>query len=123
MATPGDDPRMKAAEKEAMSRWPEFVAAFNRRQPNEVLAAKGKFTDSNGTEWIWIDVSSISPDAVTGKIDNDPVTVHSVKCGDVVTVNLPNIDDWMYQDNSGMHGGFTSRVLMKIENEKQGKAQ
>src|SRR5688572_267015 len=55
---PGDDPRFKAAEAEAMRRWPEFVAAFNKQEPNVAYAVKAKFTDGDASEWMWVQVES-----------------------------------------------------------------
>jgi uncharacterized protein YegJ (DUF2314 family) len=118
---PGDDPRMKAAEAEAMKRWPEFAAAFKRRQPNQGFAVKAKFTEGKTTEWMWVEVDSMTADAITGRVDNDPVDVHNVKLGDTVTRKRSEIDDWIYKDSAGMHGGFTSKVLQQIDDERKAK--
>src|SRR5262245_2036309 len=62
ISDPGNDPRFKAAEAEARRRWPEFVAAFNRREPNVAYAVKARFTDGSATEWMWVQVQSIAGD-------------------------------------------------------------
>ena len=116
---PGNDPRMKAAEAEAIKRWPEFTAAFAHRDSSEGFAVKGRFVDGASTEWMWIEVASVQSGSVSGKIDNDPVYIHNVKFGDAVTVKLADIDDWIYKDAAGMHGGFTSKVLQQIDDEKK----
>ena len=120
MSDPGNDPRFKAAEAEARRRWPEFVAAFNRHEPNVAYAVKAKFMDGNVTEWMWVQVESIAGDAVRGKLDNDPVDVHNVKVGDHVTKGLADIDDWIVGRNGSVaQGGFTTKVLQQIDSERK----
>jgi uncharacterized protein YegJ (DUF2314 family) len=119
LSNPGDDPRFKAAEAEARRRWPEFVTALSRREPNVAYAVKAKFTDGDTTEWMWMQVESVSGDTITGVLDNVPVDVHNVKQGDRVTKKLADIDDWIVGRNgSAAQGGFTSKVLRQIEDEK-----
>ena len=72
---------------------------------------------------MWVEVDSMTADSITGRVDNDPVDVHNVKLGDTVTRKLSEIDDWIYKDSAGLHGGFTSKVLQQIEDERKAKQQ
>lgn len=102
-----DDPRLKAAVAEACQRWPEFVTAFEKRQPNQTFAVKALFTDKDQGEWMWVNVSSIKNETIEGRLENKPASVHTVREGDQVTVRVPEIGDWVYQDEERLVGGFS----------------
>jgi uncharacterized protein YegJ (DUF2314 family) len=117
---PGNDPRFKAAEAEARRRWPEFVAAFNKREPAAAYAVKAKFTEGDNVEWMWVQVDAISGATVRGILDNEPVDVHNVKVGQRVTVAQGDIDDWIIAKSGGIvKGGFTTKVMEQIDAERK----
>jgi uncharacterized protein YegJ (DUF2314 family) len=119
---PANDPRFKAAEAEAMRRWPEFASAFTNRQPGDNFAAKAKFVEGNMTEWMWVEVATITASGITGKLANDPVHVKNVKDGDAVSKPLSEIDDWIISRKGEIvAGGFTTKVFEQIEKERVGK--
>lgn len=53
------------------------------------------FTANDGRkEHMWVKVTEVTADGVLrGKLDNDPVCVHDVKCGDTVTVRPEDIEE------------------------------
>src|SRR6266478_6367177 len=108
-----DNPDFKAAVEEAKRRWPEFVAAFEKRQPDQVFGVKVPFQDGDDTEFMWISVSAIEGDSILGKLDNDPVDVKTVKAGDQVRIQLADLNDWAYMEENEMKGGFTVKILTK----------
>ena len=121
---PGDDPRFKAAEAEARRRWPEFVVAFSKREPNVAYAVKAKFTDGQTNEWMWVQVKSITGNTVTGVLDNEPIDVKNVRVGQTVTKTLAEIDDWIVgRDGRIAQGGFTTKAMEQIEAERRAKKQ
>src|ERR1043165_449533 len=76
------DPRRAAAIKEALDRWPEFEAAFNEHKPGRACEVKYGFRireDGGGTEFIWVDVASISGTKITSTVDNQPPSRHRHK--------------------------------------------
>jgi uncharacterized protein YegJ (DUF2314 family) len=111
-----DDPRMKAAVEEARRRWPEFVSAFASRA-GEHFAIKAPVTVDENTEFIWIEVDHIENNVVRGKLANDPVALGNLRCGDVVSVDLADLNDWNYISNEELKGGFTVKVLQDISGE------
>jgi uncharacterized protein YegJ (DUF2314 family) len=106
--TVGDnDPKLNAGMAEARRRWPEFVAAFGGRKPNDHFSAKARFIDGDHVEYMWMTVTSISGDSVRGTLDNEPSIVNNVKYGQPTSFRLTDLNDWLYKDATGMHGGFT----------------
>lgn len=110
-----DDPRLLAATAEATRRWPEFVAAFTARRPgDEHFSIKAKFTQDGNTEHMWVQVEQLTEAGVTGLLGNDPAQLAHLKLGDMVTVPLGDIEDWLYVDGKEMVGGFSVKVMQEI---------
>lgn len=116
-----DDPRLIAAEKTAHKRWPEFVEAMKNRTPNTAYAVKSGFkTRDGGVEHMWIQVQSIDGDRITGKLDNIPQGDVAVKQGDIVTIDLQEMTDWMIaRGRDNIIGGFSIKALQQIEAERK----
>ena len=113
-----DDPRMAAAVAEARQRWPEFLSAFSHRQPGQTFAIKAPVTKAGQTEFIWLQVSQIEGDNITGQLDNDPVNP-DLKCGDVVTIQLQDLNDWAFTDGDKSTGFFTLKVIQEVAAENK----
>lgn len=114
----GDDPRLVAAAEEARQRWPEFLAALEKRTDDEHFAVKAPLTSGGNTEFIWISVLGTHGDVIFGTIDNDPVDLPEFKAGDQVDVELPDLNDWIFSRGDQVEGGFTIKVLQEIQNEQ-----
>lgn len=106
-----DDPRMEAAVEEARCRWPEFVKAFESRQPDQMFSVKAPFSEGDECEFMWLNVSAIENDTIYGELGNDPVNLEGMREGDRLHVKLADLNDWMYQEDDKLHGGFTVKVL------------
>lgn len=102
-----DDPRLVVAVAEARRRWPEFVMAFERRQPDQTFAIKTLFRDGAEGEWMWVNVSSLNGELIEGNLGNAPASVHNIREGDHVTVRVPEVGDWVYQEGDELVGGFS----------------
>lgn len=110
-----DDPRLKAAEAEARRRWPEFVAAYQKRKSGQTFAVKFPFEDGDAREFMWVTVTAIDGDTVSGKIDNEPLSLRNVKLGSRVRVSAAKLNDWIIADANDMQGGFTIKVIQEIQ--------
>ncbi len=121
----GDDPRMVAAVAEARQRWPEFVAAFQARQPDGNYAAKVPITRGGNTEFIWIEVIGLEPQYVHGKLANDPIDLGGLKLGDQVEAPIAELNDWTYRhrESDEPAGLFTVRVLTETYAQQQQRAK
>jgi uncharacterized protein YegJ (DUF2314 family) len=108
-----DDPRLRTAVVDARQRWPEFVKAFETRQPDQIFAVKALFTDKEQGEWMWVNVSSIGDGMIEGKLGNRPASVRNVHEGDQVTVRASEIGDWLYQEGKRLVGGFSLSLQAK----------
>jgi uncharacterized protein YegJ (DUF2314 family) len=117
---PADDPAMLAAVAEARWRWPEFVAAFEHRQPGQTFAVKARFQEGEAEEFIWVIVNALEQDTIYGTLDNDPVGLRKLAVGSRVRVAAAEINDWLYhKDREDLHGGFTIEVLRKASAKRQ----
>jgi uncharacterized protein YegJ (DUF2314 family) len=114
LAVDRDDPRFQAAVAEARRRWPEFVAAFARREPETPFLIKAPFSDGDNRESMWLAVDRIHEGTVTGRLQNEPVSVRGLERGQQVTVKLDIVEDWVYPEGGHLLGGFTQKVIQKI---------
>jgi uncharacterized protein YegJ (DUF2314 family) len=114
LAVDRNDPRFQAAVAEARRRWPEFVAAFARREPETPFLIKAPFSDGDNRESMWLTVERIHEGTVTGRLQNEPVNVRGLERGQQVTVKLDIVEDWVYPEGGQLLGGFTQKAIQKI---------
>ena len=62
---------------------------------------------------MWVEVGRFDGKTIHGKLANEPQFVSNVRLNDEVTVNLDDLNDWIYSNGKQMIGGFTSKVLEK----------
>ena len=108
-----DDARMGEATKKALSMWSVFEHAFSQRHPEQTFAVKVPFTDGHETEYMWLIVTEMHHERVTGTLDNDPIYVRHLRAGDIVTIATDQVNDWLYTDKGEIVGGFTTEALSK----------
>lgn len=113
----GDDPRLKAAVNRARKRWPEFVTAFEQRHSGQTFAVKARIGDGEVFEFMWLHVTGLENGWIYGRLDNDPIELTSIRCGDRVRVHMEDLNDWLFTDGDQVTGGFTIEVLRKIQEE------
>lgn len=111
-----DDPRLRAAVKEALLRWPEFVTAFReadrRGDLDDRFIAKAEFSENGVSEFMWLSVTQATSSGIRGLLLNDPHELVGVHKGAAVSVDLSRLNDWIYPDKDGNPvGGFTLAVL------------
>lgn len=118
-----DDAAMQAAVAEARRRWPEFVDAFENRDPDAEtpFSVKVPFTDGEHTEFMWVEVSGIENDVIYGTLGNEPVNVRNVAIGDRVRANVEDLGDWLYVADDEAVGGFSIRMLAQRLKEDRGE--
>jgi len=113
-----NDPEMRVAVRQARRKWPQFAAAFERRQSGEHFSAKAPFREGGREEYMWVTVTKIEHETVYGILDNDPVDVTSLKAGQPVHFPLSELNDWLYEYGDVVHGGFTIAVLTKEKDKR-----
>jgi uncharacterized protein YegJ (DUF2314 family) len=112
-----EDPRMVAAVATARERWPEFVLAFENRQPGDAYLVKGKFGEGENVEHMWISVTALEAEKIYGRLENEPVNVADLHVGDRVQIELADLSDWMVANEAGPMGGFTLAVMTRASDE------
>ena len=117
----GNDPRLKTAVAKARKRWPEFVKHFEERQPEQTFSVKARIGDNEAAEFMWVSVTGLENGWIYGRLDNDPIELTSIRCGDRVRVRVADLNDWLYTAGERMVGGFTIEVLRKIQDELRNK--
>lgn len=114
LQAPSEDEQMEAAIAEARARWPEFVNAFNQRDPSSEspFIVKSPFTSGDETEHMWILVTALEHQTIHGTLANQPHRLVDFHEGQTVAVEAAKISDWICADaNDTPLGGWTQKVL------------
>ncbi|MEO0416908.1 MAG: DUF2314 domain-containing protein, partial [Verrucomicrobiota bacterium] len=109
-----NDPRMEAAVAEAVSRWGEFVLAFEQASEEEKgrFLIKAEFSEGMLSEFMWVRVIEIAAGKIKGILTNDPHELLDVYRGAEVEIDLDRLNDWIFPDpDRGTIGGFTLDLL------------
>jgi uncharacterized protein YegJ (DUF2314 family) len=106
-----NDTQIAEASQRANSMWTVFVNAFACRTPEQTFAVKAPFSDKNETEYMWLIVTDIDEETVSGTLDNTPIYLRNITPGDTVTVTVDQINDWLYTNKGEVVGGFTTEAL------------
>ena len=97
----------------ARERWPEFVAAFARIGPDGNALVKGKFSEGDQSEYMWLKAETACAQSATGILLNSPAYVKSIRKGRLVTIQFEDIADWAYIEDGDQKGMFVERILRK----------
>ena len=76
------------------------------------MAIRDKNTEN---EYFWITPFKEQDGRFSGRIDNSPRWVKSVKFGQTFAFSEDEIVDWLYMDGGKMKGNFTVCAIMKRE--------
>ncbi len=107
-----NDSELAAAQAEARLRWPEFVSAFTGRNGNDLFFAKIPLaTGAGGFEHIWLKLERLEDDWVTGTLGNVPRNIPGHRYGDRLRIPIRKVEDWAYEHNGQVIGGFTTKVF------------
>ena len=107
-----DDPEFLEAVQVAQESFPTFEKSFLEYGKTEVLQeefnyyVKASFTEGEQVEHMWIAVTNINNQIITGLVNNEPQIVTNVLLGDVVTISTDDVEDWGYIDPEGNTHGF-----------------
>ncbi|MCW8129247.1 MAG: DUF2314 domain-containing protein [Planctomycetota bacterium] len=119
-----DDPELIAARDKARARIAALAPKMQKGLPHqESFLVKAPFrTDSNGIEWMWVEVTKWEKDELTGILANEPFEVHGLKAGATVKVKQGTLFDYIYYHADGTtEGNETSAILEKQQKAREGK--
>jgi uncharacterized protein YegJ (DUF2314 family) len=108
-AAPKD--QMQAGMAEARRRLPEFLDAWKASDAKAMFLAKAKFETNGMAEYMWLTVSDVQDETVTGKLGNKPLHAKHLREGQSVTVPLGLVADWAYVSKGKRAGGFTDPMV------------
>jgi uncharacterized protein YegJ (DUF2314 family) len=75
--------------------------------------------DKGRVEYFWVTPFNQQGARFSGRIDNTPRSVTSVKLGQMLVFSEPEIVDWLYVDEGKMKGSYTACALLKREPKDQ----
>jgi uncharacterized protein YegJ (DUF2314 family) len=119
-----DDPDMAAAFSKARDTLPKFLALAQAPRPTIThMAVKiGISSGDDRTEFFWLSPFESRGGKYTGRINNTPRSVKTVKFGQIVQFAEEEIVDWLYTEDGKMLGNFTACALLKHEPPDQAEA-
>jgi uncharacterized protein YegJ (DUF2314 family) len=122
VSVPADDAAMRKAFDAARSKLDEFLGKL-RAPPAGIggFAVKVGVRAGSDLEYLRVGKLSIDGDRLSGRIDNEPRTVKTLRAGDTFAFARGDIVDWLYIDRPRrrMHGNFTACALMAREPPKE----
>ncbi len=122
--TDSEDPEMEKAVEEARKTWLDFARAYEKQEEGtESFGVKFPFDAPDNKEFMWVEVTAIDDEYVTGRLANDPVWVKDLKLGSKVKRKVSELADWMYLKDGKMIGGYSVQVLLKRQEAEQKKAE
>ena len=109
----GDDAAMNEAIAQARAHVDVFARELAGSSDDRLFAVKKAFSDSGGTEHMWLsDVKAVAT-GFEGRLENVPEKVTGVKKGERHTVTREELSDWLITDEQGrMWGGYTLRLVL-----------
>jgi uncharacterized protein YegJ (DUF2314 family) len=109
-----NDPVMAAAMRKARETLPDFLAIAAAPKPGMTnFAVKVAIHQGNDAEYFWIDPFTNDNGQFSGRINNKPDLIRSVKLGQTITFERSEIVDWMYRDGGKMKGNYTACALLR----------
>ncbi|MCC6776329.1 MAG: DUF2314 domain-containing protein [Hyphomicrobiales bacterium] len=113
---PRGEPDMAAAMRKARVSLPEFLALARKpRLSTSGFAVKVGIRDKDDVEYFWIAPFTEQNGRFSGRINNTPRSVKTVKSGQTYTFAEREVVDWLYHEHGKMKGNYTACVLLKRE--------
>jgi uncharacterized protein YegJ (DUF2314 family) len=60
---------------------------------------------------MWTEVERMDGNSIAGRLTNTPTLLTGLKLGDPVTVDVVDVQDWLYEGPRGIEGGFSVRII------------
>lgn len=111
-----EDPEMTAAIAQAQQSWPRFVELF--RAGGDVAIVKWAAREGDAVEHLWVTVTAIEQDQVTGIVENEPHAFRTIRLKQKVRFPRTEVSDWLWRRGERTEGGFTLEV---VERRARGK--
>jgi uncharacterized protein YegJ (DUF2314 family) len=113
-----DDPAMRKAFAAARSTLDDFLSKLKSPPAGSGgFAVKVGIRAGSDVEYMWIGHLAVDGERFSGRIDNEPRIVKTVKAGDTFAFAKADIVDWLYVDRPRrrMRGNYTACALLTRE--------
>ncbi|GEM_PF-6244593 len=97
----------KALREHTAWPWVDLLHPAEERDFGEAYRQLGRIA----VEHVWAEVEAIEGGIVVGVLDNDPVNLHSLRCGDRVRVEVADVEDWVFSHGKEMTGAFSVKAV------------
>ncbi len=104
------DADMNAAMQQAQKSLPSFIKALQSPSPTQSeFALKARFPYNSGkdAEYMWVNQLTYANGKFQGVLDSTPQHATNMKAGQHVTVETPDVADWVIIDAGRLLGGYT----------------
>jgi len=124
-STDAEDQQMNEAIATARRTFGNFDKAFkSSNHDDNNFSIKVRFAHPNGYEHIWATDIWVKDGRYWGIISDTPAITTKVRLGDSVAIDRADITDWMYGNDSVLHGGYTIRVILsRMSKEEKAKVE
>ena len=109
---------MRQAAEKAQATLDDFLSKASQLPAGtSSYALKVRVQEGRDTEYFWVEEFTWSDGSFTGRINNEPRLVKSVKLGQVYRFSRSQVADWKYVDekNGKTFGNFTACALLSKE--------
>ncbi len=108
------DPGMNAAMQQAQKDLPSFIKALqspSSTQSQFAIRARFPYGSGKDAEYLWVNDLTYANGKFQGVLDSSPQLATNLHAGDHVTVEPPDVADWVIVDAGKLLGGFTIIAL------------
>lgn len=113
-----EEPALRRAMEKAQATLDDFLTKANQLPAGtSSYALKVRVEEGRDTEYFWLNEFTWSDGSFTGRINNEPRLVKSIKLGQIVKFNRSQIADWKYFDEKKgkTFGNFAACALLSKE--------
>lgn len=108
------EPDMNAAMQQAQKTLPAFIAALQSPKSGQsgfAIKARFPYGTGNDAEYLWVSELSFAGSQFQGTLDSAPQYATDLHAGDHVTIQTPDVADWVIIGNNELLGGFTIHAM------------
>lgn len=113
---------LERESERARARLPALQQLFAKGlRPGEYIMVKAPFaTASDGTEWMWVEVTAWTGGIIDGILTSTPRDIPALRAGQQVKVKQADLFDYLHQLPDGKTvGNTTSVIILKMQKAKQ----
>lgn len=116
--TQSEEPALRRATEKAQATLDDFLTKAKQLPAGtSAYALKVRVQEGRDTEYFWVEEFTWTDGSFTGRINNEPRLVKSIKLGQIYKFSRSQIADWKYFDekNGKTFGNFTACALLSKE--------